>query len=409
MIINPSSLKRLSMAIHIEPFFYKNLFSYMPFINVSDKALNSGVNGTGANVAIPKDSVKVAAPTLDFFNWSIIESLWITALQKSNYALGMVESFQIDNIDLFKPVETFTYSNFISSAQNNVLKTSGNINIPVILPYNSGNFNSLFLQQVWRLSIYTFVPFFMNTNVYPQNIGGPLFVEDFNISVDQTSYVKINLKFNGGTKITPNLPYDDYTSGDINQLGKDFRVAKNYDCVLAFNIEGKTSATISTSQVYNESSLFKQYFVVQGLNLFSATLNIKNDLELDWTANDGVTKNLSDGLKYLSLKKRKVTGSFKFIASENLENYFNSNSNKQFMLYFGGPFYYPMKNVTVQVFKLTVDANTGSFIHEVSFFALLQPSNYKEYYMQNEFNINQEGLYAPINAQIYVQPQDPVQ
>ena len=148
---------------------------------------------------------------------------------------------------------------------------------------------------------------------------------------------------------------------------------------------------------------------MQGINIIHASLTISNDITLEWTANDGVTKNLADGVKYLSIKKRKVSGKFKFIATENLENYFNASANKEFILYFGGPFYYPMKNVTINVFSLEIDPNTGSFIHEVEFLALAQTSNYKQYYLQNEFNIFHRGLYNPITAEVYVTPQDPVE
>ena len=71
-----------------------------------------------------------------------MNDLWITALdlKNNNYRLGMLENLTIDKIDFFKPVETFTYSNYISSLQSNSLKTSGSMTIPVILPFNSNNF-----------------------------------------------------------------------------------------------------------------------------------------------------------------------------------------------------------------------------------------------------------------------------
>jgi hypothetical protein len=427
IIFNPSSSRRVAISLYNNENFYLKNFDYIPFLNVYRKT-------------IPSNTVKKFTPSLDFFNSDLQVALKLAAVTLENYNFGLIKSLKINDIKFFEPVETYTWSKFITSPQNNVLKTEGNLSLSVILPYDAESPNSKFLQQIWRLGVYWFVPFFLSTDVYPQNIGGPLFVKKFSISASDS--VSIDLSFVGGTAYNLEnnfyqnknwIDFKNYYSLDeiattgvgftapelgINSTYSEFRsvfrVAKNYDCLIiieSFSFKKSSNSNIpaefiGVSTFYEQYSSPAQTIVFQGNNIYNMTLDIDNDLELKYTANDGVTKNILNGARYISLKKRSVTGTIEFIASQNLQNCFGVGVNKSLVLYFGGPFYFPMKNVTFQVFSLDVSADADSYIHKVGFTALLQESIYSEYYNQNEFDIHLNGLFGPPRGEIYVQSQD---
>jgi hypothetical protein len=419
MIFNPSSLKRFSIALYTSELFFEQTIQYLPFLNV-------GLGG------ISYETVSINTPIYDFFNieYSAFakDMFYTTSSNPSQYYRGFIQSLTIDQIDLYKSVDTFNYSNFISQPQNDKIITKGTLSIPVVLPYlssgevsvNSINYNSLFLEQIWKLSVYMFVPFFINTDLYPQNIGGPLFVTDFEISIAENSPATISLNFLGGSNVpelsnltSPPYPYQDNltllnVAGNygFGQTAPVFRTAQNYDCLLSINVNDKISSTNSTI-IYSSYNNYVSPIIVDGINISYMNLKIEYKTKQTFTANDGITKFLSDGIKYFSIDKRRVYGSIIFVASQNLNDYFISQKISSLMLYFGGPFYYPMNNVSIQVFKAELNADKSTFTHTVDFIAMLQPSQYKQYYLQNEFDINHINLYSSPTGKIYVTPQDP--
>jgi len=429
IIFNASSLKRVAISLYNKENFYRENFEFIPFLNVF-------------RATIPANTVKKFTPSFDFFNEALQGDLELTATIDFNYDFGLVQKLDINGINFFDSVDTYTWSKFISSPQNNVLKTSGSLSIPVILPFSPDSPNSKFLQQIWRLGVYWFVPFFLSTDVYPQNIGGPLFVKKFSISI--TDSVNINLEFLGGSAYgspknlyenknwidfknyydkdivaTAGVGFENANAGigtQISQLRSVFRTAKNYDCLLVLeqmvfedtNSNDSVELVSATSfyEKYNDKS---QSMIIQGNNIYGMSLNIANELEEKYTANDGITKNIVDGMRYISLKSRKISGSIDFIATKNLQKWFETGTNKSLTMYFGGPFYFPMNNVSFQVFSLDISADQASYIHKVEFTALLQQSPYQKYYDQNEFNIHIDGLFGPPSGEIYVKPQDPIE
>ena len=412
ILFSPSSLKRVAIALYNNQTFYNENFEYMPFINVH------------ANT-IPANTVKKFTPSFDFFNESLQGVLSETAKDEANYNFGLVNSLNINEIKFFEPVDTYNWSKFISSPLNNALKTKGKISLPVILPYTEEQPNSKFLKQIWRLGIYWFVPFFLSTDVYPQNIGAPLFVERFSISASDS--VSIDLDFIGGSSYA--LPKDLYTNKSwidfkdyydtaatgvgITDFRSVYRVAKTYDCLLLLgqtpfkeNSESNKSVeNVGITSFYDTYSPLATSIAVQGNNIYGMQLTVDNKLEEKYTANDGVNKNIADGMRYIALKSRSVSGSIDFIASQNLTEYF-AGVNKTLVMYFGGPFYFPMENVIFQVFSLDISADKSSYTHKVSFTALLQESAYPEYYKQNEFNVHLDGLFGMPTGEIYVKPQE---
>jgi len=382
MIINPSSLKKIALAIHKDPYFYSQNFSYVPFLNVFKNLID-------------KQLVKVYTPSFDFFDKGQKGSLEQTANNENNYYLGMINSLTLSQIDLFRPVNTYTYSDFLSIVTNNNVKTSGNLKFTVLIPYQENDQNSYFQELMWRLAIFQFVPFFLNTNVYPKNLGGPLFVESFSISCSSSDVV-VDVDFTGGSQILPPEILPEYNESEYRQT---YRTAKNYDCVLSLNV------TQNSSNIYDSTASLNNYSVAEGINIRSMSLKINTPFTKIFTANDGVQKFTSDGMKFLSYSKRTVSGSFSFIASENLTIYFASGTNKQIIMYFGGPFYFPMNNVTIQSFDVSLDSAQNTFIHNVKFVALLQPTESTAYYLQNEFDINRDALYNQVSATVYTKPQ----
>ena len=86
MIINPSSLRKVSLAILKEQSFYDRNISYIPFLNVY-------------NTQITPNRVKVMVPYFDFFSKTNYQTMLNFASKKQNYNFGLIESLTIDAID----------------------------------------------------------------------------------------------------------------------------------------------------------------------------------------------------------------------------------------------------------------------------------------------------------------------
>lgn len=391
MIVNPASLKRISIAMHNLPSFFENSKTIMPFLY--EIAGNIPVN----------------VPCLDMYDDAAYYELLYTAGFSDNYYMGMIESMNINGIDLYGAVNTFTYSKFLSLPLNNKIMTEGSLSVPVLFPYDGNEFNSYFLEILWRLSVYPFVPFFLNSDMYPQNIGGPLFVKSFKIGSGDGKPTMINIEFTGGSYITPPNPYADnglstYLTGYGTTEGwrTVYRGAMNYDSLISMTLNTEIDTSVGINSAYGNLA---SALVVSGLNIKDINLTVDQEIHKVYTANDKIFKFLGEGVKYISMKSRKVQGSISFVSSSDLTSYFLSGKNKEMVMFFGGPFYYPMKNVSIQVFSSTLAGDGVSFMNEVKFLALLQESNYPQYYKQNEFDIHYEGLYEPISASVYATPQ----
>jgi hypothetical protein len=403
VIIIPSIAKKIAIAIYNEQNFYEQNYDFIPLLNIYD-------NQT------PRNLVKRFTPSLNLFDASLFSSLKNICDVQSNYHYGIVGNLKINEIPFYKPVDTFTWSKYIASPQNNVLKTQGQLDMMVLLPFEKDRPNSKFLQQIWRLAVYWFVPFFISADVYPQNIGGPVFVKTFTITASESVNVKITFTGASTLKVpffnSLSNPYDEdltnvaigaNTNGIIfeEKLTRGvFRTAKNYDCFLVLSEAASLQQGIYTAYNVQKEDLF-----IQGNNIVEISLTIENDIQEIYTANNGFTKNIVDGMRFISMKSRKVSGSISFLATENLQEYFSVSIHRTLILFFGGPFYFPMKNVFFDAFDLTINAEDPSYKHSVKFTALLQESKYPEYYKQNEFDINYEGLLHAPTGEIYATPQ----
>lgn len=414
IIFNPSTYKKIAIYLYNgESFFWEN-GSYIPFLNISDK------------------SVAVWTPSYDYFQSVTAQSIESEAGEESggsNYIFGLCDSFNINGIQYYKPVQTFTYGSFITQPQNNVLKTAGTIVVPIVLPYSVNEIFSPFLEAIWRISVYQFVPFMFYTDIYPVNIGGPLFMSSFNISVDKETPVNITMSFSGGTKIRPpapgtidagNFPFpEDYDPLSVtDEFTPVYRLAKVYDCLFDFPIP--TPAT--QVGIYTSYQARTQWYSSLGrLHIKSMSLKIEQELDEKFTGNDGINKNISDGMKYIAMKQRTVTGSVVFENSSDLLYAYKNPDERiqELVMYFGGPFYYPMKNVSINLFSVEAHAD-GTYTHQMEFTASIQPQVKAKkkggvnnpspqtpipYYKMNHFDISYEGLFEPIEGNIYVKPQ----
>jgi hypothetical protein len=395
-LFNPGSLQKIAICIYNKNDFYTQNQSQIPLLYYN---MNN-------NAPLP-----IPAASFDFYASPTIGNMETFASKPSNYYFGACESFKIDKIDYYAAVPTFTYSDYISLPKGNTLKTKGTITVPVVLPYNSSVSFSKFLECLWRISIYTFSPFFFYTTVNPINLGGPLFSNSFSISVSDTSPVKIDMGFEGGTVLSSNMdiPITPQTIDSIfpfpseyNPLQNTFtyRQAKTYDCFFLIPVRPRKLESISG--IYSNYSNQTGFYSSQNnVNIISMNLKIIQELEMSFTANDGISKNIINGPKHIGLKKRKVSGSVTFMSTTDLSLMYDGDKIQKFVMYFGGPFYYPMTNVNVQQFDVSITAN--EFKHTIDFIALLGESIFPEYYLQNEFDINLHHFSDPITGNVYTQ------
>jgi hypothetical protein len=413
-IFNPSVLKKIAIAPYLNQLFYDQSASLLPFLNAT----------------VDHFYAKTPAPFVDCINGQQIADFQIHASNQDNYIFGVCENFSINSIPYYKSIKTFTYSDFFAQPQNNVLITEGNIKIPMVFPYTTESVFAKFLESIWRIAIYPFVPFTLYTDMSPVNLGGPLFSKKFLITVDESSPVSMGLDFIGGTAILPpspgsidanNFPFtDNYvagisTDGITYNATFSYRTAKAYDCLFGIPVPIDIDSIVGIYSGYNASSGW--YSNQTDTNIISMSLSIDQEIVLVFTGNDGVFKNIADSVKYISMKHRTVSGNIKFISSINLEHIYKNPKDKiqELILYFGGPFYFPMKNVTIDFFSSELQPQNGSFLHDIKFIARLQAPTIEDdvdinlnptpWYQLNEFDISYLGLYEPITGAIYVDQQ----
>jgi hypothetical protein len=343
---------------------------------------------------------------LDFFNKNKIELLKNFSRKETNYKLGTVEDFSIDAIDINSPIDFFNYRNFSYTYKNDVLKTKGTLKVPGVLPFIKDDYNSIFQEYIWNLSLWPFVPFFIYTDLDPINLGGPLFLTSFTIDSKANSPVDINLSFEGGTTIPESYKsktasylssFSRYLPQNIDfsetETQKTYRYSKSHDCFLTINvIEAEPEQEQNIAEKHNNDI---NWMSGQDFFITSMSLKVENSVDTVYTANDGITKNLLDGPKSIGLKKRTVTGSITFEAARDFSAIYNGINPGaiSLVMYFGGPFYYPMKNVIFQNFDSKLNSGSSTYLHSIKFFALAQPTNLSKWYEQNEFDLDIQSIF----------------
>lgn len=392
---NVNSYKQI--ALYVLPAAAASTAETLSFLGVDR---NGEANGAAKSYGAPK---------LWFFDPDKINQMLTVLSFEEFFHFGFAKSLEHEKIELYKAVDTFNYTKFNALPCNNALKTQGLIHVPVLLPFTQYENHSEFMECIYRISISVFAPFFIYTDLEPNNLGGPLFLESFSISVNDAQDLECSLKFQGGT-IVPDIlggrPYfndvNDQGTPTLRQNNQTYRTAKNYDCVL---IIGDIATVDATQGFYNSLGEQIAWMSGQDFEIVEMSLNINQELDLKYTANDGFTKTLFDGPSFISLKERKVSGSITIISATDLSLfYYNYDKNIQSLtMYFGGPFFYPMKNVVFQPFKMELQADQSTYRHKIDFIALVQPTSNKNYFKQNVFDLFIDGL--PIDGTLKTNPQ----
>jgi hypothetical protein len=382
IIVNPGSLHRVAIAVYSKTSFYDQQTSRVPFLSFSKPE--------------PKAN-EIAIPYIDVHDEIRNSNLKIFGADGNNYTFGLVNKLTINPISVSQPVNTNTYSNFIAQIKSDNYLSAGTLNIPVLITnqnYTSDLEN--FYNQIWKLGVFYFLPFYIYTDISPTNLGGPLFVTEYKISVSDNGPVEIDINFTGGLKYIP----PDYIEPPVFQ--GEYRTARSYDCLVIPNTAQVQTGFYSTSQIQSGFSSSSPYVFFNNLasylssNSFylqSASLSIVNKISNLFTANTtNGTQKITDGVKYISLSKRTVKGQISFLASTDLLLIYSDIGSlvQQLTLYFSGPFIFVMENVYINFFGSVVSGDGDSFIHTLDFEALISPTNFPEklsYWQQTEFNI----------------------
>ena len=370
IIVNPGSLHRVAIAVYSKTSFYDQQTSKVPFLNFEQKE-NADAN-------------TINVPYIDIHDLIRNSNLQQFGADGGNYIFGLVKNLNIDPIIINKAVNTNTYSNFITQIKSDNYFTGGKLNIPVLITnqnYTSDLEN--FYNQIWKLGVLYFLPFYIYTDISPTNLGGPLFVTEYKISVIDNGPVEIDINFTGGLKYIP----PDYIEPPVFQ--GEYRTAKSYDCLVVPTPDPSAQVKNPYVSLANQVS----YLNSNVFYLKSASLTIDNKISKRFTANTlNSSQQISDGVKYIALSKRTVKGTISFLASVDLLLIYSDPGVliQSLTLYFSGPFIFQMDNLYINFFGSEVSGDGDSFVHTLDFEAFVIPTTSDEklsYWQQNEFNI----------------------
>jgi len=370
IIVNPGSLHRVAIAVYSNTSFYNQQTSRVPFLNFEQKE-NADAN-------------TINVPYIDIHDLIRNSNLQQFGADGENYIFGLVKNLNIDPIIINQAVNTNTYSNFITQIKSDNYFTGGKLNIPILITnqnYTSDLEN--FYNQIWKLGVLYFLPFYIYTDISPTNLGGPLFVTQYKISVSDNGPVEIDINFTGGLKYIP----PDYIEPPVFQ--GEYRTAKSYDCLVVPTPDPSAQVTNPYVSLANQVS----YLNSNVFYLKSASLTIDNKISKRFTANTlNSSQQISDGVKYIALIKRTVKGTISFLASVDLLLIYSDPGVliQSLTLYFSGPFIFQMDNLYINFFGSEVSGDGDSFVHTLDFEAFVIPTTSDEklsYWQQNEFNI----------------------
>jgi len=372
IIVNPGSLHRVAIAVYSNTSFYNQQTSRVPFLNFEQKE-NADAN-------------TINVPYIDIHDLIRNSNLQQFGADGENYIFGLVKNLNINPIIINQAVNTNTYSNFITQIKSDNYFTGGKLNIPVHIGISSQNYTSdleNFYNQIWKLGVLYFLPFYIYTDISPTNLGGPLFVTEYKISVSDNGPVEIDINFTGGLKYIP----PDYIEPPVFQ--GEYRTAKSYDCLVVPTPDPSAQVTNPYVSLANQVS----YLNSNVFYLKSASLTIDNKISKRFTANTlNSSQQISDGVKYIALSKRTVKGTISFLASVDLLLIYSDPGVliQSLTLYFSGPFIFQMDNLYINFFGSEVSGDGDSFVHTLDFEAFVIPTTSDEklsYWQQNEFNI----------------------
>jgi hypothetical protein len=206
---------------------------------------------------------------------------------------------------------------------------------------------------IYQMTINIAYPCLVLTSI-PEDITtyciGPVFLNNISYSVSDGSDVSIELKTKG-VKYASAKSATYFNSTDITipveNYANVYRSANFIDCY--FDI-------ISDTSILNSDSL----------RVVSMSLDVMQDFELQVTCASDID---NTGVRFIELKNRSVNGSVGFLAKS---EYIDPMLSKEIIMYFGGPFYFRMRNIRWQnpTRAIAVDGENGGYLHTYSFVAL---------------------------------------
>lgn len=222
---------------------------------------------------------------------------------------------------------------------------------------------------------------------------GPVFLSSMNINVGgkgSLGLVNIDCSFTGGKAIiSPEIDlfkkrrpsFEPVVYNSMNDLqGNEIpENATNFgNSGINFDYHRYRSASLLDVIVYKEYFPNFQDLIIEAQKpqitvpkekIINVSLNISQTIDLDYTIPryDDIEFNDSFGPRFASLRKRTVSGSITYYGFTEREKMPRTSG---LTLYFGGPFYYPMKNVDWSNPTINIDPG-GGYTHTYNFIARL--------------------------------------
>jgi len=242
---------------------------------------------------------------------------------------------------------------------------------------------------IYRASYIPLYPLILCSSIPTHKSFGPAFLSSFNIKVDgmdKLGDVEIDCSLVGGRSVIspdnvvtyrPNLdPFNQYIkmkslnesdnqniTNESNNFADKYRAINLSDCAFYQGLfTGKNAYNDFGNAVQNSysSNNMPRYKIV------SMSLSIQQSVDLAFTY-PGYSKDTSliefadvAGPRFASLGSRRVTGSIRLFSPQNYS--FITTNASSLTLYFGGVFFYSMKNVDWQQPSVSIDPNSGYFI-----------------------------------------------
>lgn len=330
----------------------------------------------------------------------------------------LVSSLQHNSQEVYKRTSSIYPLNILTMPDPKAQKLEGSIKTNVLIPFSGDPLINTVpgLQALWRISVFPFVPFILASSVPSAVLSGPMMMKNFSISVENDGPVFIDMSFIGGKSLVSPV----FTTYDVKQQAMAsnipwdtniYRLAKMADCFYYLSNYGNLDSSVLQIQNQILTRDFQTYSFNFADKIIKIELKIIQDVEPDFvftnTANLTQASGYSDipqnifGPKYLKLNSRDVTGAFTFFSyNEPIINY--NELQDSLILYFGGPFYYPLEKIDFQINDLIIQQGESGWISRLSFIASVVngsnviPDNDNNY--SSEFKIANFHLYEPLNS-----------
>lgn len=239
--------------------------------------------------------------------------------------------------------------------------------LPGVMPYETAPPTWEAEYALYYMAVYPSYPLLV-TNTIPINnkYCGPLFLKSMNLSCNDNGKSNISVSLEGSKYFIydkSTVESNDYEYGDL------FRSANFADCFCLLNTYASLIPSFSNIRVIGMS------------------LNITQNFKYTFPCHTSGTDD--KGARFIGLQDRKVTGTVSVLAPD---EYTDLSVYQQIIMYFGGPFYFPMYNVKWQKPVTEIKVNDG-YVHTCSFVALADPSSVMSSYntaagqIVSEFNL----------------------